>query len=320
MARTADPGGPFFFSPARHGMGLIREAGVDEFRKSRHLGPHRNPGYEITYLESGEVAWEVFPGQAPSPRALPRTRQEEPPPRAQPLRLQLVGGDLALTQSRVLHQGEYRVIRPCRLLWLVVDFAVPHAVRHTPFTAADQRSLEKIFRTAGNRVVRAAPEMGSLFRRLAALRRGFTADFAEPLLPAQLRALFAETLVWTAWSLQRHAAADRSTPIARAQELLHSRLGEPLVVSRLAAEVGLGPSRFHELFRQQTGLTPADYFNRLRVARARELLARPDLPITHLALDLGFSSSQYFANTFRKYTGVTPRDFRRSLQVATGAK
>jgi two-component system response regulator YesN len=60
-----------------------------------------------------------------------------------------------------------------------------------------------------------------------------------------------------------------------------------------------------------TGLTPNDCLLRLRVEKAKELLARPGPSVTAIALDVGFSSAQYFSDVFRKYAGKTPREYRQ---------
>ena len=67
-----------------------------------------------------------------------------------------------------------------------------------------------------------------------------------------------------------------------------------LTISDLAA-THLSPTYFAELFRAETGPTPGQYRTRLRIERARLLLAETDMPTTMIATDLGYSSSQHFA-------------------------
>lgn len=66
-----------------------------------------------------------------------------------------------------------------------------------------------------------------------------------------------------------------------------------------------------EVFKETTGLTPNDYLLRQRIERAKERLTQTSQPITEIALGVGFSSSQYFANVFRRYTGMTPLAHRK---------
>lgn len=103
--------------------------------------------------------------------------------------------------------------------------------------------------------------------------------------------------------------------VAAAARLIEDRLADGLTVAGLAARVHLSPAHLAELFHAETGETPGRYRTRLRMERARLLLAETDVPITTLAADLGYSSSQHFATAFRRETGTTPSRYRRS---ATG--
>jgi AraC family transcriptional regulator len=47
--------------------------------------------------------------------------------------------------------------------------------------------------------------------------------------------------------------------------------------------------------------------------RARQLLAQPELPVTDIALTVGYQTPSAFAASFRKVTGLTPTEFRRRL-------
>ena len=64
--------------------------------------------------------------------------------------------------------------------------------------------------------------------------------------------------------------------------------------------------------RELFNATPSDHLCRIRLAHAARLLReRPGLPVTAVAFEVGFGSSQYFATCFRRHHGVTPSEFRR---------
>ncbi|MBC8010767.1 MAG: helix-turn-helix transcriptional regulator, partial [Burkholderiales bacterium] len=90
-------------------------------------------------------------------------------------------------------------------------------------------------------------------------------------------------------------------------------LAEPdvLDVGSLARIAELSVSRFKTRFKAEFGVPPAEYVLRARVEEARRRLARPGATVTYVALDLGFSSSQYFATSFKRLTHSTPSGFRR---------
>lgn len=100
---------------------------------------------------------------------------------------------------------------------------------------------------------------------------------------------------------------------------IQSHIDDPdaLVVPVLAKVAGLSPSRFKASFKQKTGVPPAEYALRARIAEARLRLMDPTVPITKVAIDLGFSSSQYFASTFKRFAGVTASAARYSAKLKT---
>jgi AraC family transcriptional regulator len=81
----------------------------------------------------------------------------------------------------------------------------------------------------------------------------------------------------------------------------------------LAKESGYSRVHFVRMFRAATGYTPHNYLLKLRLDRARELLASPALPLTDIALECGFSSHSHLSRVFRQVLGATPSEYRRSL-------
>ncbi|MEX1234116.1 MAG: AraC family transcriptional regulator, partial [Roseovarius sp.] len=78
----------------------------------------------------------------------------------------------------------------------------------------------------------------------------------------------------------------------RCLELMHARLSEDISLDELAAEARLSPYHFGRMFKQSVGVPPRVYLTRLRVEKACELLEQTDLPITQIALEVGYSSNQ----------------------------
>lgn len=81
-------------------------------------------------------------------------------------------------------------------------------------------------------------------------------------------------------------------------------------VPELAALIGLSPSRFAHLFRDQTGTPPGRYLHRLRMQRARVLLERTFLSVREVMRQVGFRDPSHFARDFRRYHGVAPSVLR----------
>ena len=64
------------------------------------------------------------------------------------------------------------------------------------------------------------------------------------------------------------------------------------------------------MFKEQTGYPPLQYINKLRIERAKQLLADAGLSVSECAETLGFTDVNYFSRLFRKFTGVSPSKYK----------
>jgi transcriptional regulator GlxA family with amidase domain len=70
------------------------------------------------------------------------------------------------------------------------------------------------------------------------------------------------------------------------------------------------------LFRQHLNQTGKALYVRLRLERARQLLAEGDQPIGEIALATGFASRAHFTRAYQRAFGTTPGQRRK--QIASG--
>jgi AraC-like DNA-binding protein len=85
---------------------------------------------------------------------------------------------------------------------------------------------------------------------------------------------------------------------------------QPLRSGLLADRLGVSVFHLCRGFRRATGLTLQEYARRLRLDLALERLAEPDVDLSTLAQDLGFSSHSHFSVAFRGVFGLTPSAYR----------
>ena len=64
-------------------------------------------------------------------------------------------------------------------------------------------------------------------------------------------------------------------------------------------------------FKQDTGENLIDYLSRLRIGKAKELLANPHLKIVDISQAVGYQDGKYFSKVFKKLEGVSPNEYRR---------
>ena len=70
---------------------------------------------------------------------------------------------------------------------------------------------------------------------------------------------------------------------------------------------------FRQQFRQEFGLTPIRYINRLRLQTAVELLQSGYYTVSEVADRCGFRNIQYFSAFVRRESGLTPQQHRKKL-------
>lgn len=241
------------------------------------------PYFEISYAETGQQTYVV---------------EDE--------RFDLTGGDLFVTFPHEQHSTGSLPETKGVMFWMIVGELEP-----------------------GERFLSLPPEEGAMIldrlRHLPArqfhggkrieqtLYKVFTAFDREddPLRTVSVRNLLIRLL------LDVLEASERIKPvvsplIAELQRYIAENLEQPLTVSDLARQAGLSESRLKVRFRRETGFSPVDYVTRMKIDAARSLLVDKKLSVTTAAMQLGFSTSQYFATVFKRYTGQTPSDFAKN--------
>jgi AraC-like DNA-binding protein len=98
--------------------------------------------------------------------------------------------------------------------------------------------------------------------------------------------------------------------IDKARLMIREKLNSTVSPEELAAALNMSYTWFRRMFRQYTGLAPAQYITQLKIQKARELLSVTSMPIKEIALELGYESIDYFSTLFKKQTGTTPGQFR----------
>jgi AraC family transcriptional regulator len=96
-------------------------------------------------------------------------------------------------------------------------------------------------------------------------------------------------------------------------EFLEEHLSDQVSLAQLAQLVRLSPYHFCRAFKQSFDVPPHRYHKGRRIERAKALLAKPELSVTDVALEVGFSETSSFTTAFRRLTGHTPTDYRRGL-------
>ena len=274
-------------SGAKVGLPLAKQVSAIFSHSASRITWHSHKQFELLFVLDGSTVYEF---QVCGP-------------------IELAGGHFMVVPPGMMHRGEQDLRTPTTLLGIVLAFDARGATRNTPFTVRELGWLRRHFTT---NALTAHPLGQNLRRIIAQLDKklsGKKQDIDE-LSMAELRLQICSAISGAARQLSAVDDRDSQFVVNAAIDYMRDHLNKPFSVGKLVNHIGYGRSRLFELFRANTGMTPNDYLRRLRVEAARGLLTDTSRPVTEIAFEVGFNSSQYFSTVFLQYTGLTPTGFR----------
>jgi AraC family transcriptional regulator, arabinose operon regulatory protein len=99
--------------------------------------------------------------------------------------------------------------------------------------------------------------------------------------------------------------------ILKVIEIMRGNLHRPLSISEMANSINLSYSRLEHLFKAETGTTPANYFKKLRIEKACELLETTFLTSQQIIIKVGMHDESHFVKDFKKAYGLNPSQYRK---------
>ncbi|RXZ82192.1 AraC family transcriptional regulator [Paenibacillaceae bacterium] len=106
----------------------------------------------------------------------------------------------------------------------------------------------------------------------------------------------------------------RNLDLERAIRYMNDRMTESIKLGELAAHTGLSRQHLIYLFNLETGFPPVEYYLRMKMQKAGQLLSLTDLTIKEIAAAVGIADPYYFSRMFKKRIGVSPSEYRSELR------
>ena len=98
--------------------------------------------------------------------------------------------------------------------------------------------------------------------------------------------------------------------IERAIQYIDRNYRERMSADQLSIEVNLSKQKLQAGFQEMTGLTVHNYILKVRVEKAKQMLADTDQPVKAISSAMGFKRPSHFIFTFKEHTSLTPCEFR----------
>lgn len=108
-----------------------------------------------------------------------------------------------------------------------------------------------------------------------------------------------------------NSAADEDHRLLLVRDEMDSSYNEEHPVGFYAEKAGYNERYFIRAFKNEFGLTPRKYINKLRIERAIHMLKETAMSVTTISKTVGFSDPYYFSRLFKQITGKSPSEYRR---------
>lgn len=110
-------------------------------------------------------------------------------------------------------------------------------------------------------------------------------------------------------------ATGRDELFSRVNSYLEGRLGATLTLADICRDNLVGRSRLQQVFRERTGGGVMEYFGRMKIDAAKDMVREGRRNFTEIAADLGYQSIYYFSRHFKKVTGMSPTEYATSVKM-----
>jgi LacI family transcriptional regulator len=99
--------------------------------------------------------------------------------------------------------------------------------------------------------------------------------------------------------------------VARSLRFLWENFHRPIGVDDLVRAAAMSRSALHQAFLQHVGRPPGKELNRIRIERAKKILAQSGLKLEAVAERCGYQNANSFWLAFRQATGLSPKQFQK---------
>lgn len=274
---------------------LIHQAGVNRTQEAIPHFKHAHSAYELIYLQKGERTIGLEEDGA---------------------YIYLTGGQFVFLKEGLVHGNNNSFTEPNESMWVLYDLLNPKSSEKSSLSQSQLKKMAQLVNGMTGKSFRANKNFELYYNNFRDALHSYWSNSSKhfrELCLTKLKSLLVILLIESIEIAKDQLNTPNNRVIEKVIRFMKEHLHENISLEQLAKFMELNPRTFHKLFKNEVGLTPMDYFQRLRCREARKVLENSGMSLKELTYRLGFSSQAYFTKVFKKYTGRTPNDYRKKL-------
>jgi transcriptional regulator GlxA family with amidase domain len=122
------------------------------------------------------------------------------------------------------------------------------------------------------------------------------------------------------FAAKRQSTIDRRRALyEEAAEILERRYEQDISLDEVAMQVAASRRQLQRAFAEAGETSFRTYLQKVRMAKAAELLREGALPVNQVASSVGYRQPAQFAKAFRRHHGAAPTSYRSAGAVGAAA-
>jgi len=111
---------------------------------------------------------------------------------------------------------------------------------------------------------------------------------------------------------KKYSLEEQNDPLDQSIIFMRKNIEKRLTTEDIAQRFQYSSSHYTAIFKKKTGMSPIDYFIRLKIHFACQLLTQTDLKIKQIADRIGYDDPYYFSRLFKQVMGQSPKEYKKT--------
>ena len=126
----------------------------------------------------------------------------------------------------------------------------------------------------------------------------------------ELRKWFLDKMVNACRAIRDQKEDQSNSAAKKAMLYIQENYNKDISLDDVSGIVNISPYYFSKIFKEETGENFIEYVTKVRIEKAKEFLAQPDISIKEAGIRSGYTDPNYFSRIFKKQTGMTPSEYK----------